>query len=285
MSSISSSVVPALAVPNVTAAVALALSKPSVCVPDGGVLLSMTNEYHARLRPYQFALVSHHQCLMDRTVSLCFGAINDTFGVCVYGEDVPSSDLRSQIYVALNLAKWPLFLDALRVARTVLWLEADVLLLQNPFDLLRHTTSGSDEVDIRYQRESWPCDEASRRRGNVKCSAQPEHPAPLNCGQLLLPSATFARAVWASRPSNFTNRAPTQQHHANVLLPHFRHASLPIEFFSHCWTRAPGGGTPRIANMCGLATYHFNCVPNMRQKLSLMRFKLQSVRRACARHD
>ena len=131
-------------VPNVTAAVALALTIPSTCVPHDAVMLSMATTHHMRLRPAQFARVAHLDCFMQRVVSVCYG-FTDDLGTCVYGSCnktlglanpcLPSDYRRSQ-YVALNWAKWPLFIDTLLVAKTALWLEADVVILQNPWEVL-----------------------------------------------------------------------------------------------------------------------------------------------------
>ena len=133
-----------IGVPNVTSAVLAALSIPSSCVPHEAVMLSMATTHHMRLRPAQFARVRHLDCFMRRVVSVCYGFV-DELGACVYGSCNKSlglanpclpSDYRRSQYVALNWAKWPLFIDALRVAKTALWLEADVVILRNPWELL-----------------------------------------------------------------------------------------------------------------------------------------------------
>ena len=100
---------PPLTVPNVTSAVAAAIARPSACVPDGAVMLSMTNAHHAKLRRLQFERVSNHTCFMTRVVSICYGLqgrdVDDgTLGVCVHGPPVPPSDFKRSQYVALNWA-------------------------------------------------------------------------------------------------------------------------------------------------------------------------------------
>ena len=196
---------PELPVPNVTAAVATAISTPSSCVPDGGVLLSMTNVHHSRLRRLQFARFADTPCFMNRVVSVCYGLQptaskaqsknNDTspsLGVCVHGPPVPPSDFKRSQYVALNWAKWPIFRDALVVARVVLWLEADVLILRNPWSFLPETAtpsfqSQSQPYDIRYQPEAFPCESELQVGVGVKLRGNCElHPEPINCGQLVV---------------------------------------------------------------------------------------------------
>lgn len=211
-------------VPNVTAAVALALTVPSSCVPHEAVMLSMATTHHMRLRPLQFARVSHLDCFMKRVVSVCYG-FTDNLGHCVYGSCSKSlglanpclpSDYRRSQYVALNWAKWPLFIDTLRVAKSALWLEADVVILRNPWEMLlaeRELFSSVHDA-VRYQYETPPCTNPSLVQStSVTCAKplRPPHPEPLNCGQLLLNSLDFALEVWASRPDVFRNGAVSQQ--------------------------------------------------------------------------
>ena len=120
--------------PNCTTTVAAAVARPSACVPDGWVVLSMTNTHHAPLQRLQYERVAHLGCFMTRVVSLCYGSVPDAFGACVYGPHVIASDYRRSQYVSLNWAKWPFFLDAFRAARHLLWIEADVLIMRNPFE-------------------------------------------------------------------------------------------------------------------------------------------------------
>ena len=155
---------------------------------------------HMKLRREQFARVRHLDCFMSRVVSVCYG-FEDEYGRCVVGSCdkalglanpcLPSDYRRSQ-YVALNWAKWPLFMHALRVAKAALWLEADVVILRNPWEaLLTEPQLGASVHDaVRYQYETPPCtiprlvqsDAVSCSRSN---SPHP-HPEPLNCGQLLV---------------------------------------------------------------------------------------------------
>ena len=133
-----------IAVPSVSDAVDQALQAPSECVPSYAVMLSMATTHHMKLRTAQFARIAHLECFMVRLVSVCYGFV-DSYGTCVHGSCNKSlglanpclpSDYRRSQYVALNWAKWPLFIDTLRVARSALWLEADVVILRNPWELL-----------------------------------------------------------------------------------------------------------------------------------------------------
>ena len=211
----------AIGVPNVTLAVMRALAVPSSCVPEHAVMLSMATTHHMRLRPVQFARVAHLPCFLSRLVSVCYG-FTDAYGECVVGECNQSmglanpclpSDYRRSQYVALNWAKWPLFIDTLRVARSALWLEADVVILRNPWELLLAEAELAATVNdaVRYQYEAPPCTiERQVVSTSVQCvkSTWPApHPEPLNCGQLLV----RARPQLESRYGRAVTREP--HHH------------------------------------------------------------------------
>ena len=260
-----------LNVPSTTKAVAAALTRPSNCVPTGGVMLSMANPHHRPLREMQFSRVKHVRCLMDRLISVCWGDWDDGLGTCVRGECEMTkkgghaigsaciqSDYRRSQYVSLNWAKWPFIIDALQVARVILWIEADVVINRNPWEglagvpgvdapwLVRHDKRAP--LDVAFQWETVPCDPATGfptpdnsttwvKDPGVVCQSKSRHyhAEPLNCGQLLITSRRFAQAVWNSRPVQFQNGAPSQQHHANVIKANFSHDGLPLDFFNYCW--------------------------------------------------
>ncbi|KAL1499910.1 hypothetical protein AB1Y20_012592 [Prymnesium parvum] len=271
-----------LNVPNSTSAVAASLAVPSSCVPDGAVVLSMSNAHHRVLRNLQFSLIQHEACFMQRVVSICWGEWEDHFGTCVRGSCdgglgsacLPSDYRRSQ-YVALNWAKWPFFIDALIVARQLLWLEADVVIATNPWPLLLKQPAPMLQADVVYQWETPPCNltsgtppPSSLKPGAICSKTGLPHEEPLNCGQLLISSLPFARSVWASRPSKLYNGAPSQQHYANVVKHNFTHTGLPLEFFNHCWKAV--SRTVRITDPCALVTYHATCGMNSKEKITLM---------------
>ena len=258
-------------VPNVTAAVTAALSVRSSCVPHEAVMLSMATTHHMRLRPAQFARVLHLDCFMRRVVSVCYGFVDD-LGTCVYGSCnktlglanpcLPSDYRRSQ-YVALNWAKWPLFIDTLRVAKAALWLEADVVIMHNPWEILLSPTELSRTVQdaVRYQYESPPCTDPDLVRSDAVACLKPgtwplPHPEPLNCGQLLLNSLSFALEVWHSRPAIIRNGAVSQQGYANSIRRNYSESGLPLAFFNHCWK---AHRYSRILDMCALVSYHATC--------------------------
>lgn len=295
-----------LDVPNATAAVAQALARPSNCVPVGGVMLSMSNPHHLHLRQLQFARIKHIKCLMDRVVSVCWGDWDDDLGTCVRGDcgaktkyggysvssACVSSDYRRSQYVSLNWAKWPFFIDALRVARVILWIEADIVINRNPWEglagvpgvdarwLVRHDKR--PPPDVAYQWEKPPCNPATGfpRRNSTTWVPDPGvvcgntayvHNEPLNCGQLLITSRSFAQAVWDSRPAEFQNGAPSQQHHANVIKANFSHDGLPLDFFNYCWGAKSKNKPFRFRDRCKMVSVHATCAENLVAKEGVMR--------------
>lgn len=283
-----------IAVPNVSNAVAHALATASECVPMHAVMLSMATTHHRRLRDVQFARVAHLQCFMVRLVSVCYGFI-DAFGQCVYGDCnktlglanpcLPSDYRRSQ-YVALNWAKWPLFIDALRVARSALWLEADVVILSNPWELLLAEAELAATVThaVRYQWEAPPCSVPELVASPaVSCSKRgwpAPHPEPLNCGQLLLNSLDFALEVWGSRPAVFRNGAMSQQGYANAIKGNYSHSGLPLAFYNYCWKAHK---YTYVVETCKLVTWHATCEMVAKSKRLAMNTSVSvSRRRGCA---
>ena len=235
---------------------------------------------------------------MQRVVSVCWGFADDGFGTCVEGECVTTarggvhkdsacapSDYRRSQYVSLNWAKWPFFIDALRVARVVLWIEADVVIGRNPWEGLAGVPGvdapwlvppgGRAVPDVQYQWEGPPCTSADwpssdnvswvSNPGIVCKGRTPVHSEPLNCGQLLITSLTFAQAVWDSRPKLFLNGELSQQHYANVVKHNFTHGGLPLDYYNYCWHKSI-----HVKDQCRVATMHATCGQNSGDKAKLM---------------
>lgn len=281
-------------VPNVGQAVGEVLLVPSTCVPDYAVMLSMATTHHMKLRHHQFALVRNLDCFMSRIVSVCYG-FTDSYGRCVFSSCNKSlglanpclpSDYRRSQYVALNWAKWPLFIDSLRVARSALWLEADVVIHRNPWEVLLSTPQLQRTVfdAVRYQWESPPCSVpelvTSSAVACVKSGWPSPHPEPLNCGQLLLNSLEFALEVWASRPAVFKNGAMSQQGYANLIKGNYSHSGLPLNFFNLCWKAQR---YVKIVDQCELVTFHATCEMVAKTKRLSMNSSVNSaVKHSCA---
>ena len=97
------------------------------------------------------------------------------------------------------------------------------------------------------------------------------HEEPLNCGQLLITSLPFAQAVWDSRPTDFQNGAPSQQHHANVIKANFSHDGLPLDFFNYCWGAKTKHKPFHFRDRCKMVSMHATCGMNLVAKEGIMR--------------
>lgn len=302
---------PELDVPNVAGAVAQVLAEGSSCVPRGGVVLSVTNKHHARLRTLQFALIKHRRCFMKRVVSVCFNNVSDAFGTCVQSTvAIPPSDFRRSNYANLIWAKWRIVADALQVARLAMWFDADVVILRNPWATLKLLGGPppSATYDIRYQSEPPPLAGQSE-------SCAPPVPvcagcAGINGGQLLVRSAKIAQRMYAARPRNLSNVDRLDQDWADALInngsrnahllggrqsrPSFSSCVLPEAFAAQCWSSASFARSavgrrrkwdPARDLGCSQTTHHFNCVPNRRDKSSMMGALIESWKRRCGNHS
>lgn len=299
---------PELNVPTVSPTVGHAIATPSSCVPDGAVMLSVTNKHHARLRPLQFSLIRHRACFMQRVVSVCFNNVSDAFGSCVQSTfNIPPSDFRRSNYANLIWAKWKIISDALHVAKMALWLDADVVILRNPWTALRLVGSASQPVyDIRYQSEPPP----TPNQAETCTKPLPVCPecASFNGGQLLVRSAALARAVYLSRPVNLSNTDRLDQdwadaiihndsssahlvHHRRAQIGFFSSCVLPESFAAQCWMHPsfvrsePGRRRGKAARSaiaaCSRATQHFNCVPTRRDKGTYMKTVIGQWIKSC----
>jgi hypothetical protein len=280
---------PELVVPDVAPAVSTALSKASNCAPAGSIVLSATNKHHARLRPLQFSLIQHRQCFMQRVISVCYNNVSDIYGTCVRSTfNVPPSDYRRSNYANLIWAKWRIIADALRVASMALWLDADVLILRNPWSVLKLGPMPSAKgqlYDVRYQSEPPPTPDQAQTcaRPRPVCAGC----ASINGGQLLVRNAQVAMAIYQARPRNLSNTDRLDQDWADAIIhnstplahsnrtgagQYYSSCALPNSFMAHCWShrsfarseagrkRAAAGRHSAIDFGCSRTTHHFNCV-------------------------
>ena len=302
--------------PELVPAVRTAVSRPSKCVPDSSVVLSIVNKHHARLRHLQFHFIQHRPCFMRRVVSVTYSNASDSFGTCVRSSFVvPPSDFRRSNYANLIWAKWRIIRDALTVAKRALWLDADVLILRNPWSALGllgdQTALNAPEHDIRYQSEPPPA-------ADTVNNCNPPVPACnlcgiMNGGQLYVTSNELAASIYGARPKNLSNTDRLDQDWADAIIhgesrfsyllgnashgnyhpPRRRYSSciLPIAFASQCWNNLRfvqgllGKGNPpnndhKILG-CKRATHHFNCVPSRREKGSMMKELIDKWGHAC----
>lgn len=300
-------------------AVEASLRLDSSCVPDATVVTTMVDATQAVLRKLQFARVAQHSCLMCRTVSLCWN-YTDTYGTCVAAEAAPFSakDFPSMVnsdaaYFRITWTKWHLLRAALQAAHYALFIDADVVLLSNPFvvepvqRLLANHALKSDNWSRVALRSEAHLDAAAPRApvGRVdsdygqatrRVRARLSSPMllyqyegagsnPLNSGQLLASSSggssLAVRAVLAEQPHphDVLAAARLEQEVAFSALRRWRVplAQLPRTFAGNCWWG------PEVVPPCDLVTFHAHCTASVGQKIERMTLVLRETARC--RHE
>lgn len=181
------------------------LIQPSACVPPGGVALGIVDGKMASLRKLSLWRVASQQCLISRFTTLCLGGQHGTGGPCVVSTGpaalpAVNAQFGSESYSQLSWAKWDLLHIALtHGARVALFIDADVVLLSNPFSHLpRHQLLGHH---FSFQEEVASCPQ-------LACAA----PCRINTGMIAVSNASFTREVLRQLyPRRWKARMPLDQ--------------------------------------------------------------------------
>ena len=228
-----------------SAAVARASALPSSCVPDDAVLISFAGgPQAATVWPHQYERVARLRCLMRRAVTLCFENTTDAFGTCVAAaRRLPTN------YFKVCWIKWHLLHAALLTARTALYVDADCILLSNPF------VAAAPARGLLYQFEGPGAN-------------------PLNSGQLLSSDAAAVREVLRAEPADADRSTRLDQEIAHDALARagVPAARLPPAFAGNCWWG------PEIVPWCDLVTFHAHCTGTNQEKLERIRLVLRETR-------
>ena len=250
-------------------AVHKAVLRPSDCVPGGAVLISTFNQYHRPLHQLQFQAVRALRCLMSRVVLLCFGAhaVDSLRGACVNAPAARQSDFREGDYFSFSWVKWNVAWHALNVASCVLMVDADVVVLRNPFT----PEIAARREDLLYQQEHHghdyapflsSTDPSSRIKLRTDGIGNAQNPKPahfrnaMNSGQLFVRSQPLVERVLQVMPVSASADPRLEQVLVFMELltkpSGFRASGLPASFASKIWyapTRLPWRS---------LLTYHAN---------------------------
>ncbi len=179
------------------AAVRLQLSEPSSCVPAGTVMLSAVNRAQAALRKLALSKVAHLDCLMHRFITLVWDHDGDESGSSVRAASPSIHVTSSSLYHYLTWSKWFVLSSALVHARAALFVDADVLLLRNPFS--------APELSWLWREER---SDDGPRLPLLLHQFEGHGGSPFNSGQLLVTSlAPVSRALAACRPERASVRA------------------------------------------------------------------------------
>lgn len=260
---------------RVREAVARVIVQPSTCVPGTAVLLSIADQRVATLRAAAFSRVGHLACLFQRLVSLCLSDYEDGRGVCVHAraKTMALKRQRSSIWQQLSWAKWSLMEAALLAgASHALFIDADVLLLRNPFDFMARQGSFLQR-DIVYQEELANCVKRE------PCSASAKM-CRLNSGLVMSSNPRLCRALLKLHPHHFDRHTRLEQDLVQFYglrqLNHTR-CRLPITYAGHCSLQVPARGRPLLPDRCEFVTYHTTCTSNLSVKLHLMHNMLEAT--------
>ena len=225
------------------------LALPSSCVPGGAVLVSMVDAAQAPLRRLQFSRIRELKCLVDRVTSLCWNH-SDSFGhaPCVQAPATAFDRADPEVLYHLKCwAKWTLLSTALDVARLAFYVDADVLLLRNPFAapaVAHFADAACRGVQLLYQWEGPGSN-------------------PLNSGQMLACSAAAVRHALSAMPRELSEfalpagGAKLDQEYAHAALERsqFGIRRLPgPNFAGNCWF-----GPPNDPPWCDIFLFHAHC--------------------------
>ena len=231
------------------------------------------------MRALSLSRVSSSACLMRRFVSLCLGGYSDEFGTCV---DAPALEnggfalFLDRAYHELTWAHWMVAHAAVLEASYALYVDADVVLLANPF-----THINGPRASLLYAEELGNCNKA---RGHLSpCSS---NPCKLNAGFFLVSSSELTYDILTQvYPKTFHHTLQLDQ---DLVVSWIRSARrpaanhtfcrLPPTFAGHC------GNTLGLKNPqpCDLVTFHATCLKNA-TKLPHMKEMLRATAKCSER--
>ena len=218
-----------------TDAVSRVLNASSACVPDGCLMIGITNDHTRNLTTVGLARLP--RCAAARTLvydasDACAGSANRHCG-----RALRASNFRENDYEQFCWLKWRLVRDAMRRARAVLYADADVVFFQNPW----RSVAARWVFDIVHESDAM------------------RPPLRMNGGLFVVRSLAFAEFALAQQPATFNNSNPLDQvlvYDAMVKHGQFTHQSLPqAQFRSNCWVRCSFAPTPPSA-----VSFHADCM-------------------------
>ena len=277
-------------------AVRKALMSTSSCVPEGAIMVSVANEQHRKLRNLAFSnflssdpsTTNQGACLLARFVSLCFG-FTDRIGTSVQAWPFVAAGFDSPSYHLMTWIKWHVLRITSIEATHTFFVDADVLVFQNPWPALMHAAASVPGYDVLFQVEAL-CDACASYCPNIGSSfvandsivCEPRQTVslingkhrlcPMNGGQLLVAqNSRLVRRVLQQQPcfhAGSRDDFPLDQFISDAVrshnMPNLRTCALPSTFASHCWW------LPRVRSRCELVSWHAAC------NFGSQKFKLMS---------
>ena len=239
--------------------VADVIDRQSSCVPDRTSVISLTNEYYTNITALQMATMP--RCVLPRTALYCsrtlatFAPARSFRDHCfVSNEDMSPGPFQTDEYTLLIILKWRLMARALQSSDAVLFLDADVLVIHDPFPALAGITT-----PLAMQRVSY---------GN------PFHPMKnhVNSGVVWLRSHALALVLEkvVSSPYDGELDQDAVQRYLDVQNPP-RHTLLPTCFAGHPWARWSFVRFLIMLKHKAFVTYHAHGVHGIDNKLAVLR--------------
>ena len=174
--------------------------RSSSCVPPRAIAATLVNQGFEELHAIQLRALP--RCFVDRFAVLCSGVTISTSATCIPWRQYATSDLLQRDFVSITWARWHVAYVALTMTASIdaiLWIDADLILVQNPWPFLPRL---DDAFDIAYAPEYHiKYDDDVSRHHAERCAdvsslvAMGQFPVNLNTGLMLIRNASLVRDV------------------------------------------------------------------------------------------
>ena len=227
------------------------ISRSSACVPDRMTVISVSNNFFASLTELQIATMP--KCMLPRTAIYCSNSLLTSVSFhkhCfVAAEDLAASAYRQDQYMKIIWLKWRLITQATEIGNATLFIDADVVILRNPFPVLERIST-----PLAMQRESY---------GNPFAANKDS----INGGVVMLRSHSLALTLeQLSTRGRELDQQTVQRYLDEQVVP--QHTLLPTSFAGHCWARQ---WLPLLElQHVHLVAYHAHCVESPEDKLTTL---------------
>ena len=238
------------------------LERSSTCVPNGTSIISVTNPFFANLTALQMAIMP--RCMQPRTALYCSQSLASMREAqsfrkhCFWpGQELAASAYRQGEYMKLIWLKWRLITQATKFGGAALFIDADVVVMRNPFPVLEHIST-----PLAMQRESYGNPFAFNRNH-------------VNGGMVWLRSHALALELEKLRTRGRELDQNAVQRYLDEQSPPV-HSLLPVEFAGHCWARWHFS-TP--SSWAHFVAYHAHCIETPQEKLEALEKRIEARRR------
>lgn len=250
-------------------------------LPDGGIMYTLSNHHLFPLlvlRQEAMAKKGVLNCLQQRFITTCLDekclmlCKAHKFSNCAlitmpetpytaFGAQATSYQKNSYSYIVW--LKWETLFSALSVAKEVFYLDADVLLLDNPFP---DTRFGRDQTGRRIPGEYEFMYQRERGMKEKGCGGS------VNGGLIYLRNSTSVQgklipAIANHKQDMIQLTGPSDQDIVGSYAKLVKYCTLPVDkFMGHCVSSQASNYNPKQ-----MITYHTNCVAGLDTKINHIR--------------